>query len=70
MHGTPDPLLLRVDDACKFAGIGKTTLFGLLKRGEIEGRKAGARTLITTESLKRWAAGLPPAGSARPDSEG
>ena len=60
------PMLLSVQDACKFAGVGKTTLFGMLKRGEIEGRKAGARTLVVTESLRRWADGLPP---ARPDTQ-
>ena len=48
-------------DAAKALGIGKSTLFAILARGEIKARKLGARTLITAAELERYVASLPEA---------
>ena len=42
-----------------WAGVGVTKIFELLATGQLEGRKFGGRTLITSESAERWAASLP-----------
>lgn len=47
-----EPLAITVKDAVVVTGLGKTTLFELLKSGEIEGVKIGNRRLITYSSLK------------------
>jgi len=44
---------MRVPDACKFIGIGRSTLYVLIARGEVEIVKIGSSTLVVTESLKR-----------------
>jgi hypothetical protein len=43
-------------------------MFELIGSGQVEARKAGARTLVVTESLRRWADGLPPARPEAPDA--
>ena len=48
-------------DAAKALGIGKSTLFAILARGEIKARKLGARTLITAAELERYVGSLPQA---------
>jgi excisionase family DNA binding protein len=50
-----------IADATKISGIGRTTLYEAIGRGEIEARKAGNRTLIPAESLRAFVAGLPKA---------
>jgi excisionase family DNA binding protein len=49
-----DPLAYRVGDACRILGIGRTTLYAAIKRGEIKSQKVGRRTLIPAEALKLW----------------
>ncbi len=48
-------------EAAKALGIGRTTLFALLGRGDIKARKLGARTLIAASELDRYVASLPEA---------
>ena len=48
-------------DAAKASGLGRTTLYELIAAGKIEARKAGARTLIPADSLRRYIASLPAA---------
>lgn len=48
-----EPISMRVPDACRFIGIGRSTLYVLIARGEIETIKLGASTLVLTDSLKR-----------------
>ncbi|WP_349290381.1 helix-turn-helix domain-containing protein [Sphingopyxis sp. L1A2A] len=42
---------MRVPDACRFIGLGRSTLYVLVATGEIETVKVGAATLVLTESL-------------------
>ncbi|CUU15687.1 helix-turn-helix domain-containing protein [Bradyrhizobium barranii] len=47
------------DEAAHRAGVGRTLIFSEIKRGRLEARKAGARTIITAEALKAWIKSLP-----------
>jgi excisionase family DNA binding protein len=47
------PLTVRVREACRLTGIGRSKLYELIAAGEIEIVKVGAITLIPVESLRR-----------------
>jgi excisionase family DNA binding protein len=55
------PICYAPADAAKVLGIGRSTLFGLLARGELSARKLGTRTLITAAELGRYLESLPEA---------
>jgi hypothetical protein len=48
-----------IDATCKHYGWTRTWTFGRLADGKLEARKAGRRTIITTESSDRLFASLP-----------
>jgi len=50
----PEPISMRVNDACRYTGISRSTLYLLIASGEIEIIKLGASTLVVTESLRRF----------------
>lgn len=50
----PEPISMRVNDACRFTGIGRSKLYLLIASGEIEIITLGASTLVVTESLRRF----------------
>ncbi len=56
-----EPLAYRIDDAKRMIGCGTTRLYELIGAGLLDARKAGGRTLITSESLRSYAEGLPKA---------
>ena len=43
---------MRVPEACRYLGIGRSTLYVLISEGEIEFIKLGSSTLVLTESLR------------------
>ena len=47
-----EPIAMRVPEACRYLGIGRSTLYVLIREGEIEFIKLGSSTLVLTESLK------------------
>lgn len=49
-----EPISMRVNDACRFTGISRSTLYLLIANGEVEIIKLGASTLVVTESLRRF----------------
>jgi len=53
------PLAYTIPNALKVSGLGRTSLYELIGAGKIEARKAGNRTLIPAESLRRYLAELP-----------
>lgn len=57
--GTPAPIGLTIEDAAKFSGIGRTSLFKAIKAGKLRARKAGARTIVTYDDLKAFVEALP-----------
>lgn len=52
-----DPITVRVREACRITGIGRSKLYELIAAGEIEIVKVGSITLIPTESLRRFVDG-------------
>jgi hypothetical protein len=46
------------------AGIGRTFLFEQIRLGKLPAKKAGRRTLIDSDSLRRWIKSLPRAGGS------
>ncbi len=46
-----EPIAMRVPEACRYLGIGRSTLYVLISEGEIEFIKLGSSTLVLTESL-------------------
>jgi excisionase family DNA binding protein len=48
----PDPICVRVNDAARMIGVGRTKLYQLIASGEIETVKLGKSTRITTASLQ------------------
>jgi excisionase family DNA binding protein len=46
-----EPLAVRISQASRLLGIGRSTLYQFINAGEIETIKVGRSTLIPTESL-------------------
>jgi excisionase family DNA binding protein len=44
------PRAYRIDDFCRSFGVGRTTVYALLKNGTLRSVKIGRRRLITAES--------------------
>lgn len=49
-----EPLAYSINDACRVSGIGRTTLYALIGKGEIKVRKVGTRTLVPADSLRNF----------------
>lgn len=47
-----EPIAMRVPDACRHLGIGRSSLYVLIGKGEIEVIKMGSVTLVLTASLR------------------
>ena len=47
----PDPICVRVNDAARMIGVGRTKLYALIAAGEVKTVKFGKATRITTASL-------------------
>lgn len=52
----PKPITVRVRDACRMTGIGRSKLYLLIEEGEIEIIKVGSITLIPVASLEAFLA--------------
>ena len=48
-----EPICVRVNDAARMIGIGRTKLYELISSGELETVKIGRATRITTASLHK-----------------
>ena len=57
------PALLRLPDACRFIGVGRSKFYELVGRGEIEVVKVGTRTLVPKVSLEKFVRSLPIRGA-------
>lgn len=54
-----NPILLSVADACRELGIGKSSFYEAVSRGEIALKKLGKRSLVAHGELVAWANRLP-----------
>ena len=57
--GTVDPILVSIPDAARILGVGRSTVYELMARGDLDAVKLGARTLIVVTSIYNKAAALP-----------
>ncbi|MGF7156097.1 helix-turn-helix domain-containing protein [Novosphingobium gossypii] len=47
------PISVRVPEACRLTGIGRSKLYELIGEGRIETVKIGSMTLVLTQSLRK-----------------
>lgn len=52
---TIEPIAVSVNSAARALGIGRSSIYGLLKDGKLDAIKIGRRTLLTTESIRKLA---------------
>ena len=49
-------LMVSPKEAAEMAGLGRSTIYKLIARGEVKSAKVGARRLVSVEGLREWAA--------------
>jgi excisionase family DNA binding protein len=54
-HMNIEPIAISVNNAARTLGIGRTSIYALLKDGRLDAIKIGRRTLLTTDSIRRLA---------------
>lgn len=54
-----DKLAYRIDEAVAATGIGRTSLYEMIRAGALKTRKSGRRTLIERSELERALRNLP-----------
>lgn len=54
LEPSPAPITVRIKDACRMTGIGRSKLYLLIADGEIETLKVGSMTLIPVASLEAF----------------
>jgi excisionase family DNA binding protein len=47
-----EPIAISVNSAAQTLGIGRTSIYALLKQGRLDTIKIGRRTLLTTASIR------------------
>lgn len=50
-----EQLTISISTAAKALGVGRSTVYSLIKQNRIEAIKVGRRTLLTTASIRRLA---------------
>lgn len=50
-HQSTEPICIRVNEAARMIGVGRTKLYAMIASGELEAVKLGKATRITTASL-------------------
>ena len=50
-----EPIFVSIADSAKALSVGRTSIYALMRSGQLETRKMGRRRLITAESLRRLA---------------
>lgn len=53
-EGTMRPITVRIREACRITGIGRSKLYELIQAGDIQTIKVGAITLIPVASIDRF----------------
>lgn len=50
----PAPLSVRIKEACRMTGIGRSKLYELIAAGDIEVIKVGSMTLVPVDALRAF----------------
>jgi excisionase family DNA binding protein len=53
------PLAFGIRDACRITGLGRTTIYQAIAKGELTARKRGRRTIILSQDLAHFLDRLP-----------
>jgi excisionase family DNA binding protein len=48
-----EPLAVSINDTVKVLGVGRTSVYAMIKDGRLEAFKLGRRTLVKAESIRR-----------------
>lgn len=56
-------IALTIIEACQAAGVGRTSIYAAIARGELAARKRGRRTLVLMDDLRNWVNQLPAVAS-------
>lgn len=48
------PIAVAPNEAARLAGVGRTSLYAAIAKGELKSLKIGTRRLITVEALRVW----------------
>ena len=54
-------IAVSVPEAAEIIDVGRSTIYELIRKGELTPRKCGKRTLLLVEDLKRYVESLPAA---------
>jgi len=54
-----DKLAYSVLEVTDLAPVGRTTVFGAIRRGELPARKIGRTTMVLADDLRQWLESLP-----------
>lgn len=57
---SPSPITVRIKDACRMTGIGRSKIYLLIAEGEIETIKIGSMTLVRVASIEALLSGKRP----------
>lgn len=52
-----EPISVRVPDASRMTGLGRSTIYELIASGDIEAAKVGRATVIMVDSIRKFLAG-------------
>lgn len=55
-----EPIALQIPDAVKVSGLGRSSIYKAIQEGKLPTRKAGKRTLILADDLRKFIDALPP----------
>ena len=58
-------LAISIVEAARRAGVGRSSIYEAIGRGELKIRKSGRRSLVLVDDLKAWVTALPEANQSR-----
>lgn len=59
MSDASEPAYVTIQAFCDLCGLGQTSIYAALRRGDIEAIRVGRRTLINSKQALRWLASQP-----------
>jgi excisionase family DNA binding protein len=61
-----EPIGLSIPQACESSGLGRTLIYEAIRGGRLTARKAGRRTIILPDDLRRYVESLPAIDTTEP----